>query len=83
MITHADIQRGLDPTPGEQRTPDFYQSLSRQYSAELEGLIRGLPIPQPQPFDWNALSYRAAEREARFAKRPYSPLIEGLDVCPG
>ncbi len=79
MITHHDLQRDLDPTPGYERSPDYFQSLSRQYSAELEGLIRGLPLPKPRAVDWDALWYAGAECEARFAKRPFSPLIEGLD----
>ena len=80
MITHHDLQRDLDPTPGYERTPDYFQSLSRQYSAELEGMIRGLPVPRRcLTFNWDGLHYAAAECEARFAKRPYSPLIEGLD----
>ncbi len=75
MITHGNLIRSLDPTPGDQRTPDYYQSLSRQYSAELEGMIRGLPLPKPRAIDWDALGTDMATYHAFLARREFSPVF--------
>ena len=79
---HDLSQSDLDPWSIEDQ--GRFNRVERPGSAErmeLAYFIRtGELPPKPKSHNWDAIGWRAAEMQARFAKRPYSPLIEGLDI---